>query len=65
MLIATEQALADELAAAGGILRDKGGGHPVVVVRGVATTPAPGTVAALVRAPAHDLFRDCEGEAAQ
>lgn len=57
MLVATEQALGDELAAAAGILMDKGGGHPVVVVRGVATTPAPGTVHDLVRAAEYDLFR--------
>jgi len=57
MLVATEQALADELAAAAGILMEKGGGFPVVIVSGVETDPAPGTVAALVRDPRHDLFR--------
>lgn len=64
MLVATEQALGDELAAAAGILMEKGGGYPVVVVRGVATTPAPGTVHDLVRAAEHDLFRgtDTGGE---
>lgn len=56
-LVATEQALADELAAAAGMLMDKGGGFPVVVVGGVATDRAPGTVADLVRDPRHDLFR--------
>lgn len=61
-LVATEQALADELAAAAGILMDKGGGHPVVVVRGVHTRPAPGTVRDLVRPEAQDLFRQPIGE---
>lgn len=57
LLVATEQALGDELAAAAGILMDKGGGLPVVVVRGIETTPSPGTVHDLVRAAEHDLFR--------
>ncbi len=57
MLVATEQALGDELAAAAGMVMDKGGGHPVVVIRGVDTTPAPGTMRDLVRAEEHDLFR--------
>jgi len=57
MLIATEQALADELAAAGGILMDKGGGLPVVIISGVETSPAPGGVGALLRSATHDLFR--------
>lgn len=57
VLVATEQALADELAAASGLLMGKAAGTPVVVVTGVATPPAPGTVAGLVRDPAHDLFR--------
>lgn len=58
VLVATEQALADELAAAAGILMDKAGGHPAVLVRGVETQWAPGTARELVRDPAHDLFRD-------
>lgn len=56
-LVATEQALADELAAAGGMVMDKGGGLPVVIVSGVDTEPGPGGAAALVRAAEHDLFR--------
>ena len=44
VLVATELAVADELAAAAGILMGKAAGTPVVVVSGVATTPAPGTV---------------------
>jgi len=57
VLVATELAVADELAAAAGILMDKAAGTPVVVVSGVATTPAPGTAAGLLRRPEHDLFR--------
>ncbi len=56
-LVATEQALADELAAAGGMMMDKGGGVPVVIVSGVATDPAPGGADALVRSAEFDLFR--------
>jgi coenzyme F420-0:L-glutamate ligase/coenzyme F420-1:gamma-L-glutamate ligase len=57
MLVATEQGLADELAAAAGILMDKGGGLPAVLVRGVATEWAPGGAGELLRDPAQDLFR--------
>ncbi|MEW6582013.1 MAG: coenzyme F420-0:L-glutamate ligase [Actinomycetota bacterium] len=57
MLIATEQALADELAAACGILMGKGAGIAAVACSGIPTAPAPGTVVELVRDPAHDLFR--------
>lgn len=56
VLIATEQALADELAAVSGIFMPKAGGSPVVVASGLETTPAPGTAADLVRLPEHDLF---------
>jgi coenzyme F420-0:L-glutamate ligase/coenzyme F420-1:gamma-L-glutamate ligase len=56
-LTATDQALADELAAAAGILMGKDSGTPAVVASGVATRPAPGGAAALVRERAHDLFR--------
>lgn len=58
VLVATEQALADELAAAAGILMDKGGGLPAILVSGVATEWAPGTATELLRDPAHDLFRN-------
>lgn len=57
VLVATEQGLADELAAAAGILMDKAGGLPAVLVRGVETEWAPGSAAELLRDPAHDLFR--------
>jgi coenzyme F420-0:L-glutamate ligase/coenzyme F420-1:gamma-L-glutamate ligase len=58
VLVATEQGLADELAAAAGILMDKASGFPAVLVRGVETEWAPGSVAEILRDPAHDLFRD-------
>jgi coenzyme F420-0:L-glutamate ligase/coenzyme F420-1:gamma-L-glutamate ligase len=57
LLVATDQALADELAAAAGPLMGKAAGTPAVVASGVATIPGPGGAAALVRDPAHDLFR--------
>lgn len=57
ILVATEQALADELAAASGVLMGKSAGLPVIVVSGVETEPSPGGVAGLIRNPAHDLFR--------
>lgn len=56
ILVATEQALADELAAVSGIFMSKGGGSPVVVASGIETTPAPGTAQDLVRRAEHDLF---------
>ena len=58
MLVATEPGLADELAAAAGILMDKASGLPAVLVRGVETEWAPGSAAEILRDPAHDLFRD-------
>jgi coenzyme F420-0:L-glutamate ligase / coenzyme F420-1:gamma-L-glutamate ligase len=57
VLVATDQALADELAAAAGPLMGKAAGTPAVVASGVATIPGPGGAGALVRDPAHDLFR--------
>jgi len=57
ILVATDQALADELAAAAGIHMGKGSGTPAVAVSGVATLAAPGGAGALLRDPAHDLFR--------
>jgi coenzyme F420-0:L-glutamate ligase/coenzyme F420-1:gamma-L-glutamate ligase len=59
VLTATDQGIADELAAAAGLYLAKGSGTPAVVASGVATVPAPGTAAELVRDPAHDLFRTC------
>jgi len=57
LLVATDQALADELAAAAGILMEKAAGLPAVTVTGIATRPSPGGAGALLRAPEHDLFR--------
>lgn len=57
VLVATDQAIADELAAAAGIYLGKASGTPAVVASGVATPHAPGSAAELVRDPAHDLFR--------
>ena len=56
-LVATDQAIADELAAASGIFMQKASGTPVVCCSGVVTLPAPGSLADLVRDPEHDLFR--------
>lgn len=65
VMVATEQALADELAAAAGILMVKDAGTPAILVHGVDTEPAPGTVGELLRDPVHDLFRgDASGTAA-
>ncbi len=60
VLVATEQALADELAAAAGILMDKDGGFPAILVSDVDTEWAVGGVGELLRDPAHDLFRGGE-----
>jgi coenzyme F420-0:L-glutamate ligase / coenzyme F420-1:gamma-L-glutamate ligase len=57
ILVATDQALADELAAASGLYMGKDSGTPAVVASGIPTTPAPGTARELVRDPGHDLFR--------
>ena len=60
LLVATEQALADELAAASGVLMLKGGGTPAVVVSGIDTDRAPGAAVDLLRDAASDLFRGAE-----
>ena len=57
MLVATDQAIADELAAAAGIHMGKGSGTPAVVASAATTLPGPGGAGALLRDPAHDLFR--------
>ncbi len=60
VLAATEIAIADEIAAASDLVRDKAAGLPVVIVRGlgerVIAEDGPGAVA-LRRAEAEDLFR--------
>ncbi|MEO8291562.1 MAG: coenzyme F420-0:L-glutamate ligase [Actinomycetota bacterium] len=55
----TVVALADEVAAASGLVMTKAAGVPVAIVRGVDRAGAPAGVARdLVRAPADDLFRE-------
>jgi coenzyme F420-0:L-glutamate ligase/coenzyme F420-1:gamma-L-glutamate ligase len=56
-LKATVQALADELAAASGLVAGKLGRIPAVIVRGVSYEPGNGSVRELLRAPERDLFR--------
>ena len=54
----TVVALADEVAAAAGLVMEKDSGVAVALVRGVRYTPGPGGAAArLVRTPEFDLFR--------
>lgn len=57
ILRATDQAVADELAALGGMLMAKGGTRPAVIVSGVPLEPAPGGADVLMRDPEQDLFR--------
>lgn len=57
VMVATEQALADEFAAAAGILMDKARGFPAILVSDVETEWAVGGAGELLRDPAHDLFR--------
>lgn len=57
VLVATDQALADELAAASGLYMGKDSATPAVVASGVVTPRAPGSAQELVRRPEHDLFR--------
>jgi coenzyme F420-0:L-glutamate ligase / coenzyme F420-1:gamma-L-glutamate ligase len=56
-LVATDQAIGDELAAASGLYMGKDSGTPAVVASGIGTRPAPGTASELVRKSEHDLFR--------
>ncbi len=57
MLVATDQALGDEIAAAAGMLMGKASGRPAVLVRGLATSSSPGSIHDLVRDAVHDVFR--------
>jgi coenzyme F420-0:L-glutamate ligase / coenzyme F420-1:gamma-L-glutamate ligase len=57
MLVATDQGLADELAAVAGMFMGKDAGTAVVACSGVTTAPSPGGVAHLLRAADQDLFR--------
>ncbi|MFJ8310687.1 MULTISPECIES: coenzyme F420-0:L-glutamate ligase [unclassified Streptomyces] len=56
-LSATVVALADELAAAGDLVKGKAGGLPVAVVRGLTHLAGEGSARELVRAAADDMFR--------
>lgn len=56
-LASTIIAVADQLAAASGLLMEKAAGCPVVLVRGFQWRPAEGTARSLLRKPEHDLFR--------
>lgn len=56
-LTATVLAVADELAAAAGLLMGKAEGIPAVVIRGYRFTPASETAASIVRPTSEQLFR--------
>ena len=56
-LHATILAVADEIAAAAGLLMGKSDGTPVVLVRGYAFAPSTDRAASMVRPAAEDLFR--------
>jgi coenzyme F420-0:L-glutamate ligase/coenzyme F420-1:gamma-L-glutamate ligase len=53
----TVVAIADELAAAAGLLMPKAGATPAVLIRGYHYKPAEGSAKALIRPAASDLFR--------
>jgi coenzyme F420-0:L-glutamate ligase/coenzyme F420-1:gamma-L-glutamate ligase len=56
-LTATILAVADELAAVAGLLMDKSGGFPVVLIRGYRYKPSSAPAARIIRPAAEDLFR--------
>ncbi len=56
-LHSTVIALADELAAAAGLIMDKSEGAPVAFIYGVAIAPGEGSAKQLQRLSADDLFR--------
>ena len=56
-LTATVLAVADELAAAAGLLMGKAEGIPAVVIRGYRFTPASETAAGIIRPASEQLFR--------
>ena len=58
VLDATIVAVADEIAAASGLVMEKSSGIPAAVIRGVRTRGPHGTARDLVRAPEDDLFRE-------
>jgi coenzyme F420-0:L-glutamate ligase/coenzyme F420-1:gamma-L-glutamate ligase len=63
VLEATVVALADEIAAAGGLAMGKAEGVPVVVVRGVRADAPNAPARDLVRPPDEDLFRESPAQA--
>jgi coenzyme F420-0:L-glutamate ligase/coenzyme F420-1:gamma-L-glutamate ligase len=56
-LAGTIIAVADQLAAAAGLLMPKSGGSPVVLIRGFEWQPGEGSARSLLRKPEQDLFR--------
>lgn len=56
-LASTIIAVADQLAAAAGLLMPKADGSPVVLIRGFNWKPAEGSARSLLRKPEQDLFR--------
>jgi coenzyme F420-0:L-glutamate ligase/coenzyme F420-1:gamma-L-glutamate ligase len=56
-LHSTVIALADELAAAAGLMMDKSEGAPVALLYGVSVVPGEGSAKQLQRPPQEDLFR--------
>ncbi len=56
-LTATVLAVADELAAAAGLLMGKSAGFPVVLIRGYRSKPASEPAASIIRPASEDLFR--------
>ena len=56
-LASTILAVADQLAAAAGLLMSKDGGFPVIAIRGFEWQPAVGSAGSLLRKPEQDLFR--------
>jgi coenzyme F420-0:L-glutamate ligase / coenzyme F420-1:gamma-L-glutamate ligase len=58
LLEATVIALADEVAAAAGLVQGKADGVPAAVIRGLRPEVPPGTAHDLIRPPEEDLFRE-------
>ncbi len=56
-LAATILAVADQLAAAAGLVMRKAEGRPVALIRGFEWQPAEGSARSLIRPPEQDLFR--------
>ena len=57
MLASTIIAVADQLAAAAGLVMRKADGCPVALIRGFEWQAGRGNIGALLRTPEHDLFR--------